>query len=296
MRTAILLMVAVIAVSGRQAQPAPDVESAVTRLGAYLLEYEKQLSTVIAQERYRQSETRPRTGRTSLASGIGSITTRTLESEVAFLRLPGDLEWYGVRNVLRVNGKPVESSSPRLLDAMQALAVDRDALIEAIVHASSVHNLGASRTINMPTVPLELLHPRNRARFSFRLAGTATISRTPTRELRFQEQSTPSLVQDVSGRHLLAEGSVWIEPASGQLWRVVVRFDVAHQSVRHGQTAPNELRVDFARDATLGLMVPKELREDLQTLGGGRVQGRAMYSQFRRFTTSARILPPPGAI
>jgi hypothetical protein len=27
--------------------------------------------------------------------------------------------------------------------------------------------------------------------------------------------------------------------------------------------------------------------------GGGHVQGRATYSQFRRFTTSARIIPLP---
>jgi hypothetical protein len=51
--------------------------------------------------------------------------------------------------------------------------------------------------------------------------------------------------------------------------------------------------VDFAHDATLDLMVPREMREDLEARGGGRVQGRATYSQFRRFTTSARIIPPP---
>jgi hypothetical protein len=292
MRTATATLV-VVAVYGVQAQPTLEIESLVARMGAYLAEYEQQLSTVIAHERYRQSETRPPEGGDSIKDGIGRITTRTLDSEVGFLRLPGNLEWYGVRRVLRVNGKSVESSSPSLLDALQASAGDRDALIKEIVRASSAYNLGASRTINMPTVPLELLHPRNRARFSFRLAGTATISGHSTRELRFQEESTPSLVQDISGRSLRAAGSVWIEPASGRIWRVALRFEMLRQSVANVRAAANDLRVDFVHDATLNLMVPRELREDLEARSGGRVQGRAIYSQFRRFTTSARIIPPP---
>jgi hypothetical protein len=65
------------------------------------------------------------------------------------------------------------------------------------------------------------------------------------------------------------------------------------QSLARGATGANELRVDFAHDATLDLLVPKELREELSAQGGGHLQGRATYSEFRRFTTSARIIPPP---
>jgi hypothetical protein len=292
MRTATATLV-VVAVYGVQAQPTLEIETLVARMGAYLVEYEQQLSTVIAHERYRQSETRPAEGGDSLASGVGRITTRTLDSEVGFLRLPGNREWYGVRDVRRVNGKPVDPSRPRLLDAIKAPAMERDAQVQAIVQASSAHNLGPSRTTNMPTVPLELLHPKHRERFEFRSAGTTTISRTSTREVRFQEQVTPTLIQDAAGRSLRAEGSAWIEAASGRLWRVVLRLELAQQSVVQGQTAANELRVNFAFDPALDLMVPTELREDLAAQGGGRVQGRATYSQFRRFTTSARIIPPP---
>jgi hypothetical protein len=282
----------VVAMSGMPAQPAPDIETLVSRLGTYLEQYEPQLSTVVAQERYRQSETRV-AGRTPLARGIGRVTTRTLESEVAFSRLPGNREWYGVRDVRRVNGKLVDASGLRLLDAMKAPAIDREALVKVIVLASSAHNLGPSRTTNMPTVPLELLHPKHRARFVFRSAGTATISGTSTRELRFQEQVTPTLIQDVAGRSMRAEGSAWVDPANGRLWRVVLRLKMADPSVARGETGANELRVDFAHDATLDLLVPRELREELTAQAGGQLQGRATYSEFRRFTTSARIIPPP---
>jgi hypothetical protein len=292
MHVMVILLIAAAAVR-MYAQVAPEVDILVARMQRYLVNYETQLSTVVADERYRQSETRPLEGRDSLESGIGRFTTRTLESEVAFLRLPGNREWYGVRDVRRVNGKSVAAKGPRLLDAMKAPAVEREPLVKAIVRASSAHNLGPIRTTNMPTVPLELLHPRHHARFMFRSGGAATISSTSTRELRFQEQMTPTLVQDIAGRPLRAVGSAWVEAATGRLWRVVLRLENARPPVAGGQVGGNELRVDFAHDATLDLMVPRELREDLAAQGSGRVQGRATYSNFRRFTTSARILPPP---
>ena len=291
MKGAVPLLVAVaVAVAGGQTT-SPDVEMLVSKLGVYLTEYEKELSTLVALETQRQSEIRPPTGRASLQSGIGRVRRRTIESEVSFLRLPGDREWYGVRRVLRVDGKPVESVAPRLADVTKSSGAEQRALIEEIVRASSTHNLGSTRTINMPTVPLELLHPRNRQRFAFRMGGTSRIAATTTRELKFQELTTPSLVQDTSGRYLLADGSVWVEEASGRVWRVRVGFESSFRAVRGAETPTNELRVDFARDAALGLLVPHELRENMDTAGGGRVQSRATYSHFRRFTTSGRIIP-----
>jgi hypothetical protein len=50
--------------------------------------------------------------------------------------------------------------------------------------------------------------------------------------------------------------------------------------------------VEFAFDKGLGVMVPIEMREDFFVdLGSGR--GQYTYSNFRRFQTSARIVPPP---
>jgi len=49
MRAAITALI--VGLAGVQAQPPPDIDALVSRLGAYLVEYEQQLSTVIAQER-----------------------------------------------------------------------------------------------------------------------------------------------------------------------------------------------------------------------------------------------------
>ena len=54
MRVEALSLVAAAAL-GMQAQDSISVDVLVQRLGLYLVEYENQLSTVVAEERYRQS-------------------------------------------------------------------------------------------------------------------------------------------------------------------------------------------------------------------------------------------------
>lgn len=291
MRTTVASLV-VAAVSALQAQPAPDVDTLVSKLGAYLLEYEQQLSTVIAQERYQQSETQFGPGAVVDVAGNTTIRTRTLDSEVAFLRLPGNAEWFGVRHVLRVDGRKIEGDTPGLLATVTSGEIEQAALIRAIVLASSRHNLGSARTINMPTVPLELLHPKHRRRFVFTLGSTTTIARIRVQEIRYRELKEPSIILDPKGRSMLAGGSVWVTP-DGRVLRVTLRLAFAQQSVMSVRTGENELRVDFAVNEALGMLVPRELREDFDLAGGGRFQGRASYSNYRRFTTSARIIPPP---
>jgi hypothetical protein len=53
-----------------------------------------------------------------------------------------------------------------------------------------------------------------------------------------------------------------------------------------------EVRVDFVRHSALGMLVPEKMREVFQ-MEGGRGEGEASYSNYRRFATSARIIPPP---
>ena len=291
MRVEALSLVAAAAL-GMQAQDSTGVDVLVQRLGRYLVEYENQLSTVVAEERYRQSVVQLKPGALSETAANTIFRTRTLESEVAFLRLPGNAEWFGVRHVHRVDGRRVDSEAARLLEILANPAIDHAAQIRAIVLASSRHNLSVSRTTNMPTVPLELLHPKHRERFVFTLGGTTTIRRDRTQELRYRELKEPSLILDTKGSAMLAQGSVWVS-SNGRVLRVTLRLAHADQSLRKGRTGDNELRVDFAVNEGLGIVVPHELREEFEIAGGGRFQGHATYSNFRRFTTSARIVPPP---
>jgi hypothetical protein len=262
-----------------------NADSIATALRHYLAEYERTMSTVIADEHYRQSETSFRPG--GPANAI--VRTRTLESEVSFLRLPNDREWFGVRNVLKVDRKLLRPEH-RLGETLGAPGPSLEATVQAIVKASSAHNLGTARTINMPTVPLEVLHPRNHQRLNVTLGARETIAGTATREIRYREEGDQGLIRDHLARPMLTRGSAWVD-AAGRLWRVTLRLEYPHIAVRNARTGDNELRVDFMFDRQLDMMLPREMREEFAVAGGGQFKGRATYSNFRRFTTSGKIIP-----
>ena len=45
-----------------------------------------------------------------------------------------------------------------------------------IVHEGARYHLGTPRSVNVPTVPLELAHPRRRQAFDVRVTGTARFA------------------------------------------------------------------------------------------------------------------------
>ena len=57
----------------------------------------------------------------------------------------------------------------------------------------------------------------------------------------------------------------------------------------------NTVRVEFERDPKLDLLVPSEMSESFSMPPPSNGIGLATYKNFRRFQTSARIVPPPGA-
>jgi hypothetical protein len=290
-RSAACLALVVCLLSVVHGQDSDPLDLVLNRLGLYLLEYEGELSTVVASERYDQQEIRParRTGRT--ASTITEIVrSRRLESDVAFLRLPGGSSWLGVRDVLTVDGKPVTTDTARLLALVKRFGRESD-LDEAarITAASSVHNLGSVRTINMPTTPLELLHPDHHVQYVFKLRGTDKIDGVTTTRLDFEEFDEPTIVGNPEGDPLFIRGTAWVEPENGRLWRAqfVVRPKSSRTLPRNFQS---RLRVDYMLHAELKMLVPKQMSEDFFVIGGRGV-GQAKYSNYRRFSTAGRVVP-----
>ena len=263
-------------------------QSPVERLDTFMLGYEPALATIVARELYRQSETVFPPAESSTTRNV-SFRNRTLESEVAFLRLPGDREWFGVRHVLRIDRRQLKQGRS-LLDVLKAPNADISDTVRAIVKSSSQHNIGPARTVNMPTVPLELLHPRNRHRMTMEVGSSEVIDGVVTQELRYRENGSDALIRDADGAQMIAQGSVWIQP-TGALRRVTLRLLHSRLDVQNRRTGDNELRVDFRFDEAVKLLVPFEMREEFELRGGGQFKGRATYSDFRRFTTSARIVP-----
>ena len=257
-----------------------DIDVLLDRLATYLERYENELSALIADEHYSQIERR--------AGGRRRVT----DSEVLFLRLPGHAEWFGVRDTKRVDGKPVSGTGTTLSELMHNPTADLVARAAAIVEASSRHNLGGRRTINMPTVPLEILSARNHARYVFDVGRRSRIDGIQVRRLDFREFDEPTLVQAPDGGSLWTRGSAWLEPATGALWRAEIIVSPDSPGMYRRTHLESRVRVDFGKDGALGILVPKELSERFW-IPGGVGDGRGRYTNFRKFTTTGRIIPEP---
>jgi hypothetical protein len=262
-----------------RAQDDRNLDVLLNRLAVYLDNYEGQLSTLLADEHYVQEERRRRTS-----------SKRVTEAEVLFLRLPGEAEWFGVRDVKTVDGKPVTGGGVPLADLFKASGDELLTRAAAIVEASSRHNLGGRRTINMPTVPLEVLGARNHVRYIFKVGGSAKVSGVQTRRLEFHEFDEPTLVQSTDGGSLWTRGTAWIDPATGALWRAELVVGPDRPGTFRRMNLETKVRVEFTRDAGLELLVPNELIETFW-IRGGVGAGRGRYSNFRKFATSARVVP-----
>lgn len=291
-RLAACLVFAVVPLSGVNGQESDQLDLVLNRLGLYLLQYESELSAVVASESYEQQEIRPArrvAGRTT-APLAENVRTRRLESDVAFLRLPGGASWLGVRDVLAVDKRPVTTDTTRLFALVKRFGRDSD-LDEAarITAASSVHNLGSVRTINMPTTPLELLHPGHHVQYVFKLRGTDKIDGVSTTRLDFEEFDEPTIIGNPEGDPLFISGTAWVETENGRLWRA--QFVVRPKSRAHlPRNFGARLRVDYMLHPELKMLVPKRMSEDFFVIGGRGV-GHAKYSNFRRFSTAGRVVP-----
>ena len=263
---ALLLAVALL-----QPTPEPSLEQLLGRLSAYLTRYEPLISEVIADEVMTQ-----RDRFTSLRNPV----SRKLTSEIAFMRLPGGGEWMGFRLVRAVNGRAVNDQQTLLQQLLSATGDEyRRGL--AIALESARHNLGVSRTTNVPLLAFHLLHPRNRERFTYEKHVLERVAGRQLRRIDFTERMSPTVIQTSQGDDVPSRGSIWFDEATGAVYETVV-LD------RDG--GPAQLRVTFTMDNALGILVPQRMRE-VFPLSGAVGEGDARYSNFRRFTTSARIVP-----
>lgn len=104
-------------------QPARDRLKAATieKLDRYMAQYEPQLSALVADEVFRQA-TSPLS-----STDLRPYITRRLDSEVAFARLPDEVNWIGFRRVMKVDGVAVAHTGPALAALLSLGPTDRRA-------------------------------------------------------------------------------------------------------------------------------------------------------------------------
>jgi VWFA-related protein len=287
--------------------PTPDASLVpiLERAARYVVGYEESFRNLVAEEIYSQSAF----GGTPLVARLPAVPSapgvrlyapaprhnkfhqrRRTRAELVFVPLPGDVPWTLFRDVFEVDGRKVRDRERRLETLFQHPSPSALTQARRIVEESQRYNIGgAARTINVPTMPLVFLHPRNQSRFSFAKGGQRRISGVAALEIRFEEVARPTVVTTSSGDSLPAHGSFWIDSSRGVVLRteVVFRFEPS--------LAEASVETDYELQPALQLWVPVEMKERYRnlpdasrTVFGGPTEATAHYSNFRQFSVTVQ--------
>ena len=150
---------ALLASAGASQGPDTSTKAIVEAAAGYVADYQRQLTSVIADEIYTQ-EVVAQSPRDPQMPRL-----RTMRSEVFFVYLATSHHWMAIRDVMSLDGNAL-GDRPDLRDAFQRLAVGDVAA--RFKEYNSQYNLGRTfRNFNEPTLSLLVFDERHRARFSF---------------------------------------------------------------------------------------------------------------------------------
>jgi hypothetical protein len=263
-----------------------DLDDTLQRVGRYVANYGEQASLIIAVEHYQQRYP---------DAPLGEASTRSLVAELALVKTADTMGWVGFRDVVTVDGKPIQDRQDRLQRLFRAGTPDV-AEARRIADESARFNIGPTRrNFNDPTVALFVLLPGNQARFAFTRKRTTTVEGIATTEIDFREKSTPTLIRTVEGRDVASQGTFWVSPSDG----IVVRTRLIVSGFS-GMGSSASIEATFGIDKRLGLWLPVKMTERHESPGrrtrGGlgpmverpivTTTGTATYGDFKRFETS----------
>ena len=277
------------------APPEPALATVLERAGAYVVEFQRQLSGIVAEEHYVQ-DVRMSTPYTGSRLMSPTLSHRELISDFLLVRPAGADRWVEFRDVFDVDGRPVRDRDERLSKLFLEPNRSTADQVQKIVAESTRYNIGnMQRTVNVPVLPLVFLDPAQQGRFRFKrtTGGTPLLARLARKDahagppshfeapadawvIQYEEVEKLTMIRTTNGRDLPAHGRFWIEPATG---RVLMSELVAEDISLRGT-----IGVSYQSAPLVGLLVPVEMRERyLIRRDGSRIEGVATYSRFRQF-------------
>lgn len=271
-----------VAVPIARAADSPVLVDLLHRAGAETRRFEEQFTLVLSDENYWQHES---------GQAVIGFKERRTHADMLFLWVPQERVWLTVRNVLTVDGQTVAQSEGRLDEALHASGADRLTRLRGIINDNAKFNVGAfKRNFNYPTLALSFVDPDVQPRFRFSLAGRERAAGVDAWKVNYEERRSPTVIHG-DGVDLKSRGSIWVARESGVVVRTLLELTISNR--RTGGLAT--VTVDYQHNATLAMWVPAQMRETYTEMLGSAVYenagGEATYSNFRRFETSARIVP-----
>jgi len=274
--------------SSQTADPT-SLEAVVTAAAAYVHDYQRTLTAVLADEDYQQQIV------TQTPRDESMPRVRRLRSEVFFMFAPASGDWMAMRDVVSIDGAaPVER--PNLRDALRTLPPVQVA--RTFKSHNSRFNLGkASRNFNEPTLSLLLLDDRYRPHVRFTRKGVKRNRDGVWVTIGFAEASGPhTLIRDLSQNPAVSKGEFVVEAGTGRVKRARM------VTVIGAMTA--EMTTDYAPDGRLGIWVPASFAERYQSgakiaispdprislpTSFEEIRCLAKYTNYRRFEVKVTI-------
>lgn len=139
-----------------------------------------------------------------------------------------------------------------------------------------------SRNINIPTLVLALLDPRNQAQFSFNKDGEETVDGPRLWRVEFQGRTLPTLVHRADNRDQPVAGRGWVDPVTGEVWLT---------SLAWAKGPGGNIGVMYVHATDIGPLVPLKMSEGY-TDGSSEIRGEVISSNFRQSRTSWRLVTP----
>jgi hypothetical protein len=266
------------------AEPPPTLERVLVRAGLYVVELQRQLSGIVAEEDYVQ-DVRPSASGTLSRSATPSVRHRELKSDLLLVRPIGASRWMQFRDVFDVDGQPVRDRNERLMKLFVSPSSSTANQAELIAQESSRYNIGnLQRTLNVPLLALAILDPAQQQRFVFKRiekdadspVRSAAASATAVWVIGYREVEPQTIIRTTNFRDMPTRGRFWIEPETGRV--------LASELIAEDLTVRGAITVGYDLEPALQVMVPTQMREHYDVVRGSyRVMGVADYSRFRQF-------------
>ena len=273
-RAAVLIVAITVAQTPAPVQ-APDTSAraVVAKAALHIKEYQEALQFVLADETATQEVFNIRNTRVALRRTTG-------EFFLAYVAADGG--WLAVRDILTVDGTPVEprDNLRQLLSRGSFASIGRQ-----VADRNARYNLGSiARNFNDPMLALVILDDKHRDRFRFERRRVEPTPSGPVVTVTFAERDRPTLIRGSDGRQIFTKGEMVIDAATGRLRRTVI-------TLKDGATDAS-LTTVFTENDKLGLWLPASLTERYEhstRRARELVVAESSYSNYRRFNVNVII-------
>lgn len=275
------------------AQPvSPDLmlRATLSRAATYVETFADRVSGFVTAESYVQDVHLPmnRFGvRPSNIRPYSGPLHRELKSDLLLVRPLGADGWMQFRDVTEVDGKRLKDRNDRLAHLFLEPSKNTAAQSRKIMEESSRYNIGdIERNINLPVLALAVLDRRMQGGFRFAIEDDEHKADLPKSEhftppatavvVTFTETQPRTMVASPQGRNLPASGRFWLDRRTSQVFMTEIGID--------DQWLRAVIHVAYGTVDSIDLPVPIEMHERYENkLNGTRVEGSAVYSNFRKF-------------